>query len=48
MTKRPLGVFDSGVGGLSAVRVLRRILPGENIVVCAVYIHVYGLLFHFK
>ena len=27
---------------------LKYILPGENIVVCAVYIHVYGLLFHFK
>ena len=32
MTKRPLGVFDSGVGGLSAVRVLRDILPDEDII----------------
>ncbi|MBE6590722.1 MAG: glutamate racemase [Ruminococcaceae bacterium] len=28
----PIGVFDSGFGGLTAVRELRRILPGENIV----------------
>ncbi len=28
----PIGVFDSGLGGLTAVRELRRILPGENIV----------------
>lgn len=27
-----IGVFDSGLGGLTAVRELRRILPGENIV----------------
>lgn len=35
MDYRAVGVFDSGVGGLSAVRVLRRILPGENIVYLA-------------
>jgi glutamate racemase len=29
---RPIGVFDSGVGGLTVVRSLRRILPNENIV----------------
>jgi len=28
----PIGVFDSGFGGLSAVRELRRILPNEDIV----------------
>lgn len=28
----PIGVFDSGLGGLTAVRELRRILPDENIV----------------
>ena len=28
----PVGVFDSGLGGLTAVRELRRILPGEDIV----------------
>jgi glutamate racemase len=29
---RPIGVFDSGLGGLTAVRELRRLLPGEDIV----------------
>ena len=28
----PLGVFDSGVGGLTVVRALRELLPGESIV----------------
>lgn len=28
----PIGVFDSGLGGLSAVKALRQILPGEDIV----------------
>ncbi len=28
----PIGVFDSGLGGLTAVRELRRLLPGEDIV----------------
>lgn len=33
MTNRhPIGVFDSGVGGLTVVRALRRALPGEDIV----------------
>ena len=32
MDIRPIGVFDSGLGGLTAVRVLRRILPEENLV----------------
>lgn len=32
-TKRhPIGVFDSGVGGLTVVRALRAVLPGEDIV----------------
>ena len=30
--KRPIGVFDSGLGGLTVVRQLRRLLPGEDIV----------------
>jgi glutamate racemase len=30
--RRPIGVFDSGVGGLTVVRALRRALPGEDIV----------------
>lgn len=32
MDQRAIGVFDSGVGGLTAVRQLKKILPGENIV----------------
>ncbi len=28
---RPIGVFDSGIGGLTVVRALRRLLPGESI-----------------
>ncbi len=30
--KAPIGVFDSGLGGLTTVRELRKILPGEDIV----------------
>lgn len=29
---RPIGVFDSGVGGLTAVKELHRVLPEENII----------------
>lgn len=32
MDNRPIGVFDSGLGGLTAVRQLRRVLPGEDII----------------
>ena len=32
MDERPVGVFDSGLGGLTAVRKLKAILPGENII----------------
>src|SRR5262245_6840133 len=33
MTKRyPIGVFDSGVGGLTVVRAIREALPGEDII----------------
>ena len=32
MDHRAIGVFDSGLGGLTAVRELRRCLPGEDIV----------------
>lgn len=31
-TERPIGVFDSGIGGLTVVRALNRRLPHENIV----------------
>ncbi|MGH2499894.1 MAG: glutamate racemase [Candidatus Limnocylindria bacterium] len=30
MRQRPIGVFDSGVGGLTVLRELRRALPGES------------------
>lgn len=32
MDNRPIGVFDSGLGGLTAVKALVSILPGENII----------------
>ena len=32
MDTRPIGVFDSGLGGLTAVRELRQLLPSENII----------------
>ncbi len=32
MDNRPIGVFDSGLGGLTAVKELRRILPAEDYV----------------
>lgn len=32
MDSRPIGIFDSGIGGLTAVQEFRQILPHENIV----------------
>ena len=32
MDNRAIGIFDSGLGGLTAVRALRTLLPEENIV----------------
>ena len=32
MDHRPIGVFDSGLGGLTAVRELMHLLPREDIV----------------
>ena len=32
MMDNPIGVFDSGVGGLTVAREIMRQLPGENIV----------------
>ena len=32
MDNRPIGVFDSGLGGLTGVRELRKRLPHEEIV----------------
>ncbi len=31
-SRRPIGVFDSGVGGLTVVRALRARLPGEDVI----------------
>ena len=36
MDQRPIGVFDSGLGGLTAVREMRRLMPSENII-CLLY-----------
>ncbi|MCQ2431198.1 MAG: glutamate racemase [Clostridia bacterium] len=30
--RRPVGIFDSGLGGLTALREIRRILPGEDLI----------------
>src|SRR3990167_8731425 len=30
--RRPIGVLDSGIGGLTVVRALRRVLPQESII----------------
>ena len=32
MDQRPIGVFDSGLGGLTAVRQMRLMMPSENII----------------
>ena len=32
MDNRPIGVFDSGLGGLTGVRELRKRLPHEDII----------------
>ncbi len=31
-TELPIGIFDSGIGGLTVVRQIRRVLPGEDII----------------
>lgn len=31
-SKKPIGVFDSGIGGLTVVKALRKILPNEDII----------------
>lgn len=35
MNNAPIGVFDSGVGGLSVLREIRRVLPGEQLLYVA-------------
>jgi len=32
LSDAPIGVFDSGIGGLTVVKEIRKILPGENII----------------
>ena len=32
MDSRPIGIFDSGLGGLTALKELRRLLPQENLI----------------
>lgn len=32
MDVRPIGIFDSGLGGLTGVRALERLLPGEDLI----------------
>ena len=32
MDHRPIGIFDSGLGGLNGLRALRSFLPDENVV----------------
>jgi glutamate racemase len=42
-TSGPIGIFDSGVGGLSVLRAIRQILPGESLIYLADQAHVpYG------
>lgn len=35
MNKQPIGVFDSGIGGLTIMREIRRLMPNEDIVYLA-------------
>lgn len=40
---RPIGIFDSGVGGLSVLRAVQKLLPGESLIYLADQAHVpYG------
>jgi glutamate racemase len=32
MSKAPIGIFDSGVGGLTVLKAIRKLLPSENLV----------------
>jgi glutamate racemase len=42
-TGSPIGIFDSGVGGLSVLRALRQLLPGQPVIYLADQAHVpYG------
>ena len=32
MDKRPIGVFDSGMGGLTCVKEVMKVMPGEDVI----------------
>ncbi len=32
MDQRPIGVFDSGLGGLTAAKALEELMPGEDLI----------------
>jgi glutamate racemase len=32
---RPIGLFDSGIGGMTVLREVRRLLPGKNLLYLA-------------
>ena len=32
MDNRPIGIFDSGLGGLTALKELRQLLPQEDLI----------------
>lgn len=43
MSSSPIGIFDSGIGGLSVLRAIRELLPAENLLYLADQAHVpYG------
>jgi len=37
LTNLPIGVFDSGVGGISVLRAIREQMPGEWIIYTRIY-----------
>lgn len=37
--RRPIGIFDSGLGGLSVARSIRQLLPGEDLIYVADSLH---------
>ncbi|HXK66405.1 MAG TPA: aspartate/glutamate racemase family protein, partial [Spirochaetota bacterium] len=32
MDSRPIGIFDSGIGGLTVCKAINKLLPGENLI----------------
>ena len=32
MDRRPIGIFDSGIGGLTAFKKVRQMMPNEDII----------------